>query len=236
MDPIVSLAEKGNYALGAELVRLKLAEQSQIDSVRLAFDEHLMDGNIKRASILKILTWDMEGVEEKVILDYQIEEFNLGFCSLLSFQIEREALPEFTLKECWATMSVPFDSLSGMFFVSTASYLSREVRKHWEKRLTPNIVWFLSDLSSLTRTLENMENEDEKKLAGGAKSEDVPRDEEEPVEGNQEEAEPAEKGEAVEGNREETEPIDEVSSESARESEEPSPVMPTTAGPEREVS
>ena len=137
MDPIVSLAEKGNYALGAELVRLKLAEQSQIDSVRLAFDEHLMDGNIKRASILKILTWDMEGVEEKVILDYQIEEFNLGFCSLLSFQIEREALPEFTLKECWATMSVPFDSLSGMFFVSTASYLSREVRKHWEKRLTP---------------------------------------------------------------------------------------------------
>ena len=95
-------------------------------------------------------------------VDYQVEEFNLGYCNVVSYDLDRTRLPEFTFNECWVTMSLPIDFVNGVFFVSTASFLSANIKEHWEKRLTPNIIWFLSDLSSITRALEQLEKEEER--------------------------------------------------------------------------
>ena len=162
MDAVIALAESGNCEMGEELVRLKLAEQEAIDQVVPVFEEHLRNRNFKRACLLKILTWDLDLVDEKVVLDYQVEEFNLGYCNVVNYDLDRTRLPEFTFNECWVTMSLPIDFVNGVFFVSTASFLSANIKEHWEKRLTPNIIWFLSDLSSLTRALEQLEKEEER--------------------------------------------------------------------------
>jgi hypothetical protein len=107
----------------------------------------------------------MQELEEKQLLYHLVEDMNLGYCNLINYQVQRERLPTFRVSECWASMSVPIDFLEGLFFVTTAHYLSDEARKHWEKRLNREIVWMISDISSMTMTLEKMEKIEAKELA-----------------------------------------------------------------------
>ncbi len=162
MDPIISLAQRANQLMGEELVRRKLAQPEMIEQAAPLLEKYLKEGEIKRASLLKILIWDLELLEEKKILDFHIDEHHLGFCNITNYNIDRESLPDFKLGECWATMSIPLDFISDVFFVATANYLSPAVIEHWEKRLTPNIFWYVADLTILTRTLESLEKEEEK--------------------------------------------------------------------------
>ncbi len=158
-----------------ELIRLRLVESKMVDQAKTQMANHLEQGEIKNACLLKILTWDLKLLEEKRVLDYQIEKFNLGFCDITNFDIDRDELPEFKLRECWASMSLPIDFMSEVFFVATAHYLSSDVISHWETRLCRDIVWFVADLSSLTLALETLEREEqgqvEEKAAGESQGE-----------------------------------------------------------------
>lgn len=111
----------------------------------------------KRASILKVLMWDENCIPEHKYVDYHIEELNQGYAPLPHLTIDLQALPEFSLRECWATLTLPFDVMGGMFFVATACHASKTVREHWERRLTRNIIWYITDLSALSLTLERLE-------------------------------------------------------------------------------
>ena len=120
MDPIISLAQRANQLTGEELVQRKLADPEMIEQAQPLLDNYLEEGEINRACLLKILIWDLELIEEKSILDFHIEEFHLGYCNTTNYNIDRESLPEFKISECWATMSIPVDFNSGVFFVATS--------------------------------------------------------------------------------------------------------------------
>ena len=159
-DPVKALALRANIALGESLVKFRLAEEEMIAEQGLpTLRKYLDQGNIKQASLLKILSWDLNLVNEKMIIDHHIEDYSLGHCNLSNYEIDQSLLSNFTLNECWATMSLPFDLLEGVFFVASCSYLSKVVVAHWEKRLCRDIVWYIVDLSSLTMTLERLEKE-----------------------------------------------------------------------------
>ncbi len=165
VDPAVALANRVNQSLGDELVKAKIIDLETKEKAVPFLKEQLVKGEIKRASLLKILSWDMKVFEEKVILDHQIEEYNLGYCNLVNYTVRRESLPTFRTNECWASMSIPVDFLEGVFFVATCHYLSVAAREHWEKRLDREIIWLISDLSSMTMTLEKIEKIETKELA-----------------------------------------------------------------------
>jgi len=165
IDPAIALANRVNQSLGDELVKLKLVSMEAKEKAVPMLKEYLVKGEIKRASLLKILCWDLKEIEEKVILDHLVEDHNLGYCNLINYRIQREKLPHFRINECWASMSVPIDFLEGVFFVATAHYHSLEARAHWEKRLERDIIWMISDLSSMTMTLEKLGKIEAKELA-----------------------------------------------------------------------
>lgn len=156
-DPAIALSNRVNQSLGDELVRHKLITLETKEKAMPALKEFLMKGEVKRASLLKMLCWDLKEMEEKEVLDLQIEESNLGFCNLNHYTLKRDKLPPFKTSECWATMSVPVDFLEGVFFVATCNFLCPEVRDHWTRRLNLEIVWMLSDISGMTMTLEKLE-------------------------------------------------------------------------------
>lgn len=164
-DPANALANRVNQSLADNLVKMKLVSMELKEAAIPKVKEHLVRGEIKRASLLKILSWDMQEIEEKIVLDHLVEEHNLGYCNLLNYEIQRDRLPTFRISECWATMSLPIDFLEGLFFVTTTHYPSEEARKHWEKRLNREIIWMISDLSSMTMTLEKLEKVEAKELA-----------------------------------------------------------------------
>jgi hypothetical protein len=168
VDPALALANRVNQSLGDELVKQKLISLETKEKAIPFLKEQLVQGEIKRASLIKILCWDMKAVEEKAILDHLVEDQNLGYCNLINYTIHRDSLPVFRTNECWASMSVPMDFMEGVFFVATCHYLSEAAREHWEKRLNRDIVWLLSDLSSMTMTLEKMEKIESKELADEA--------------------------------------------------------------------
>ncbi len=159
-DPVKALALRANVSLGESLVKLRLAKEESIAEQGLpTLRKHLDQDNIKRASLLKIMSWDLNLINEKEVIDHHIEDYNLGYCDLGNYNIDQSLLANFTFNECWATMSLPFDLLEGVFFVASCSYLSKVVVTHWEKRLCRDIVWFIIDLSSLTMTLERLEKD-----------------------------------------------------------------------------
>lgn len=165
VDPAIALANRVNSSLGDELVKLKLVEMEAKEKAIPLLKEQLVKGEIKRASLLKILCWDLKVLEEKEVMDHLIEDLNLGYCNLMNYQVKRDKLPHFRINECWATMSIPIDFLEGVFFVTTSHYYSAEARLHWERRLNRPIIWMISDLSSMTMTLEKLEKIEAKELA-----------------------------------------------------------------------
>jgi len=164
MDPLKSLAVRANESIGEALIKAKLADQEMIDNALLLFNDYVERNELKLACLIKILSWDLKVIDETTILDHLVENHNLGYCLIKSYNIIRENLPDFTINECWATMTLPFDVMEGVFFVTTTNYLSLDVVEHWQKRLSPKIIWYVSDLSSLTIQLETIEKRELKQL------------------------------------------------------------------------
>ncbi|MGJ3243821.1 MAG: hypothetical protein ACFE0O_12835 [Opitutales bacterium] len=157
MDPIPALANRVNQGLADSLVKNRLCTLDDTEEAMPQLKQHLLDGNIKQASLLKILCWDLKRMNEGDVLDFLVDEHRLGYCNPANYTVDRSALPPFKLEECWATMALPFDQVQGVFFVATAHYLSEAVRDHWVKRLRPDIIWFASDLSALSMGLDELE-------------------------------------------------------------------------------
>ncbi len=160
-NPLVALCRKTNEEIASELVHLRFTSEEVIDQHNQKFEDYLKASEWRRASILKVLLWDEGIINETKYIDYHIEHLNQGFAPLLNLDIDLLSLPDFNLRECWATLSLPFDFLGSTFLVASTCYLSSSMRDHWERRLTRNIIWYITDLSSLSLTLEKLENNDQ---------------------------------------------------------------------------
>jgi len=156
MDPITKLTEQANEEIGQWLFKKNWVESDALEDAQRRFSEYMTDKDVRQGSILKILSWEMELVREPDYLLDQIHFENLGYCDLNHYKIAKEIFSEFSLRECWATLTLPFDFSANTFYVATCYYHSETTRQHWEQRLRRNIVWYACDLSTLTINLEQM--------------------------------------------------------------------------------
>jgi hypothetical protein len=184
MDPIPALANRVNQGLADSLVKNKLCSLDDTEEAMPLLKQHLLDGSIKQASLLKILCWDLKRLDESDVLDFLVDEHRLGYCNPANYTIDRQKLPPFKLEECWATMALPFDLVEGVFFVATAHYLSQTVRDHWVSRLRPDIIWFASDLSALSMGLDELEKLEEKEASPDKAEADAGRSATSPTKGD----------------------------------------------------
>ena len=155
-----SLLIKSNRVLGTRLVEADLTNVEDMDRANERFIELARAKDLKRASLLRVLVYDMQSLKEESLLDYQLENYPVGAVMLENYKVDDELLAQESLELMRASWTMPMDRVNGRWFLATAYYMSDIVRQFWEERLEGRISWYISSLSQLEAIFESLaENE-----------------------------------------------------------------------------
>lgn len=134
---------RSNRFLGAALVDLGLISFTDLERASGVLLEDLQSGVNKRNSLITILQSDLKVLEEKKLIQHLVEKHHVGVFSPGFSQPILD--PDFSPDECWATWSVPYDCVDGIWFVASAYYISKPVISFWEKKLGAPIEWSVAE-------------------------------------------------------------------------------------------
>ena len=165
-----SLLIKSNRVLGTRLVEADLVSVEDMDRANESFIELARAKDIRRASMLRVLVYDMQCLKEESLLDYQLEKFSIGAVMLGNYKVDEELLAQQPLELMRASWTMPIDRVNGRWFLATAYYMSDIVRQFWEERLEGRISWYVSSLSQLESIFESLA---EKEAAAAAEAKPV---------------------------------------------------------------
>jgi hypothetical protein len=126
-----SLLIKSNRVLGTRLVEAGLTNLEQMDAANETFIELARAKDLKRASLLRILIYDNQSLNEEGLLDHLIEEHHIGAVLLENYQLDEVLLVQQPLEIMRASWTLPLDYANNRWFLATAYYLSDIVRKFW---------------------------------------------------------------------------------------------------------
>lgn len=146
---------KANRTLGASLVEEGLVSLTDLESANDAFLDAVRNGGDEHyVSLLEILLYQQQTLNEADLIDHQITELGLGAMLLNIYAVNEEYQRQFRVEDCYATWTYPLDQHEGIHFLATSYYLSPFVKKHWEETLDGEVVWYVTDFLSLKNALE----------------------------------------------------------------------------------
>lgn len=152
-----ALILRSNRFLGSALVDKGLVTVGDLEEANGKFMEAIQASDLKRASILSTLLFELKKLDEAKLLDYLAEEEKLGMVDLNFVELSSLRPMNIDLSLCWASSTVPFDHIEGTYMVASCYYLSAPVKKHWEDLLGGQVIWYGTSTSSLSRALEQIE-------------------------------------------------------------------------------
>lgn len=139
---IRSLVMRANRLLGAQLVEHNLVRIEDLEAANEKFLEVAGSGDLRRSSILGVLTGELKVLREEDALHHLVETEGLGLVDLRDYEVPDELKRNLDLEACWATWTVPFDREDEFHYVASAYYLSPAVRAHWERELAGPVLWY----------------------------------------------------------------------------------------------
>lgn len=160
-----SLLLKSNRVLGTRLVEAGLTDVERMDEANDIFIQRARAKDLKRASLLRILIFDNQTLEEEKLLDYQLEQFPVGALLLENYQLDRVLLTQYPVELMRASWTVPVDFVNDRWFLATAYYMSDIVRNFWEERLEGRVAWYVTTLNQLETVLDELEAAEAAKVA-----------------------------------------------------------------------
>jgi hypothetical protein len=154
-----TLLVRSNRALGTMLQEKKLVTTEQLDEANEKLLENIQTGDARRASILHILLFEMQVLNEDAYMEAVAERHAVGMIDLHSCQFRKTADLHFDLTASWVTWTVPFDMVDDFCMLATAFYSSPPAVKFWqEKYAGRNLVWYSASVRSLQSALERLEH------------------------------------------------------------------------------
>lgn len=151
-----ALILRGNRFLGSSLVDKGLLSMTDLELANEKFMGSIQGGEIRHASILTTLIYDLKVLDENKMIEYIVEEYELGLIDLSFIQLQSLRAINVDIDLCWATSTVPFDYVDGIYLVATCYYMSAPVIKHWKESLGGEIIWYTTSCTSMTRALEKI--------------------------------------------------------------------------------
>lgn len=153
-----ALILRSNRFLGSALVDKGLVSSVDLEAANGKFMDAIQSADLKRASILSTLLFDLKTLEESKLLDYLVEECKLGLVDLSFLGLGSLRPMNVDLSLCWASSTVPFDYVEGTYMLATCYYMSAPVVKHWEDMLDGRVLWYGTSTTSLSLALERIED------------------------------------------------------------------------------
>jgi len=152
-----ALILRSNRFLGSALVDKGLVSSGDLEEANGKFMEAIQAADLKRASILSTLLFDLKKLEESKLLDHLVEGEKLGLIDLNHIELQSLRPMKVDLPLCWASSTVPFDHVEGTYMLASCYYMSAPVVKYWEEALDGRVLWYGTSMSSLSRALERIE-------------------------------------------------------------------------------
>lgn len=157
MEAYRSLILRGNRALGAYLAEHGIIKDEDFARANERLMELLQSGQLKQANLMNILCHEQKSVTEDAIITHLVEEHSIGLVDLDHVKIKPTAAElGFELDLCWATGTVPFESLDGVVCIATTGYLSKPIVKYWEDLIKKQIFWYATGIVSFTHAMEKL--------------------------------------------------------------------------------
>ncbi len=141
------------------MVANRLIESEDQEAATHRLLEAIQADDLQRAGLLRILLYELKALREERLLDHMVEVSGIGLVDLSSYNLSEGFNREIDLELCWATWTIPFDTVEDVHFVSTAYYLSDPVVKHWVELLPGRVIWFASPMASIIESLEQLSAE-----------------------------------------------------------------------------
>lgn len=151
------LLMRANRFMGSALTDSKLVTVEQLGKANERLLEVIQKGDLKKASILQLLIYELKLINESVVIDYQVEQEKIPLIELSHYGTEEILKQDLDLELCWTTRTLPFDHIEDFFYVATSYYMSVPVRRHWEQELGGNIIWYATSIESMTNMLLKLE-------------------------------------------------------------------------------
>lgn len=157
MEQYRSLILRGNRALGAYLAERTIISDEDFAKANERLMELLQNGQLKQASLINILCHELKCVAESALVEHLVEDHSIGLVDLTHVKVKPLANDlKFDYDMCWASGTLPFESLDGVVCVATINFLSKPIVKHWEDLLKKPIFWYGTSVLSFTQALERL--------------------------------------------------------------------------------
>ena len=153
MDIYKTLILRGNRALATSLTELNLVSANDLALANERLVRILQSGDYAHASILRILIYEMNVLQENAVL----EKTKYPLIDLKNMELPSPEKFGFDIKLCEATGCIPFHNEDSFYFFATIHSLSSPFVDYWNDSIQGNILWYSTDLDSFYQTLENAE-------------------------------------------------------------------------------
>ncbi len=152
-----ALILRSNRFLGSSFVDKGLISVGDLEAANEKFMEVIQKSELKHASILSTLLYELKSLDESKLIDHQAEEHGVGLVDLGHLNLRSASDLKFDISLCWATSTIPFDKIEDYYFVATCYYLSAPVVKQWNEILGHKVIWFVTTNAAMTQALERIE-------------------------------------------------------------------------------
>lgn len=149
---------RGNRFLGAALQERELISVDALEAANQQFLEVLQSGDLRRASLLNILLYETNALEEETFLTHLIERENLGLIDVRLYDLPKTFDRKLDLGMCWVTQTLPIDREDDFHFLVSTYALSKPVVNHWEEQLSGHLIWYTVSPSVLQEAFDELES------------------------------------------------------------------------------
>ncbi len=152
------LIVRGNRALGLLLLEKQIITPEQLDAANEKLVQNIEQGDVRRASILHILLFELQVLNEDAYLEALVEKSGLGLIDLHACQFRKFADLHPDCAACWATWTVPFDLVEDFILLATAVFPTPPAQKFWQEQYPgKNLLWYVTSARSFQGAMEKLE-------------------------------------------------------------------------------
>lgn len=152
-----ALILRSNRFLGSSLVEKGLLSSGDLEAANGKFMQSIQTPELlKNASILTTLLYDLKVLDEAKLLEYIVDEHNIGLIDLNHVELRSLRSMDVDLDLCWASSTIPFDKVEDTYMVASCYFMSAPVIKYWEDLLPGKVIWYGTSAASMTRALERL--------------------------------------------------------------------------------
>lgn len=153
MNSSHALLVKANRMLGSQLVESGLISYEALEEANEKFLDALSPDEPRKASLLRILLAETKTLEERSLIEEQVDNHGISPCSLERIHVAYDDWPDVEIDACFATRTIPVDRVDDVVFIATSYYLSRPVREYWNAKFGDLLVWTVAPFAEIEERL-----------------------------------------------------------------------------------